>query len=455
MDVRQPPFFCSRQFLWSGLWLILIVAVGLRIGDYSSRYRYVRMNDIYEHLQYIDYVSHHCAIPLPCDGFEFSQEPFYYWLAALVYSPSLSVIADQNWASVAGMGLVLNLAGLWILFCTLKYLSSWLVRYGLLIFIGLTPSFVLHCSGVGNDGLVGLFAMAYFFCLHRLNRRPGKTSHFWSAIMVFILALFSKLNGIILILSLPWLFWRASAGRLFGRRTLVRAGIVLLLGMVWLGSVIHHAWIPNRNEYLLVTWWPFPNQSIEGSKLHYALHFSLPDLIEAGQTTTHASKVPLHPQAVDNVRFSFWTWTFGNMLLGSWDYNVDVRVHEVASVVIVFGTIFPLGLGLFAVITLWGSWRAGNARFSPFNATALALTVGMIAMALQYTLTHPTVCCADFRLETVTFAWMGYCCCRGWTVFPRSRALKTVVIVFLGGYGLSSFALYGLLYASSQPSYTF
>jgi hypothetical protein len=453
--MRRPPFFCSRQFLWGGLWLILIVAVGLRIGDYASRYRYARMNDLYDHMLYIDYVRHHFAPPLPCDGFEFYQQPFYYWLAACVYSPTLPVTSDENWANVAAMGLVLNLAGLWILFCTLKYLSSWLVRYGLLIFIGLTPSFVLHCAIIGNDALAAFFGMAYFYCLQRFNRRAGKTSNFWSAIAVFMLQIFTKLNGIVLFLSLPWLFWKASAGRLFERRMLVRAGILLLLGMVWIGSVIHHAWIPNRNEYLLVEWWPFPDQGIKVSKLHYALHFSLPDLIEAGQTTTHVSKVPLHPQAVDNVRFSFWTWTLGNMLLGSWDYNVDVRVHEAASVVIVFGTIFPLGLGLFAAITLLGPWLTRNARFSPFNATALALTVGMAALSLQFTLTHPTVCAADFRLEAVTFAWMGYCSCRGWTVFPRSRALRTVAIVFLVGYVLSSFTLYGLLCASSQPPYTF
>jgi hypothetical protein len=133
------------------------------------------------------------------------------------------------------------------------------------------------------------------------------------------------------------------------------------------------------------------------------------------------------------------------MLIGDWDYNVNPWLLGAARCVIVFGTIFPFGFILFAAIALLGCPIVRNTGFSPLNKTALALVVGMMGLSIYYTLTRPTICCADYRLQAVTFAWAGWCFCRGLTVFPRGWALRTLAGVFLAGYTLSCLALYYIL----------
>jgi hypothetical protein len=422
--------------LKAGLWLLLLTAIGLRIGHFMGPYRLAYENDIEAHMAYIHHVRDHGASPPVNDGFEYPQEPFYFWLAAMFYDASLS--EDQNQSAIAVVGLVISLAGLLLLFGTLRYLSSWLVRYGLLIFMGLTPSFVLHADGVGNDCLVTFLGIFYFFCLHRLNRDPGRIRNFWWSIVALLLELFTKLSGIVLVMALPWLFWRGTRDRFFARKTLIRAGLVGLFIAVWLGLLLHRAWVPEEKRFLFVKWAPFESQVIDRNLLAYTFDFNLPNLISAGQTTIYGSKVPEHVEIVDKVRFSFPTWVFGNMLIGDWDYNVDGRLLSATRCVIVFGTIFPFGFMLFAVMAIFGGTMRSVPGLFSLNRTALALVAGMMGLSLYFTLTRPTVCCADYRLQAATFAWAGWCFCRGLTVFPRGLALRALAVLFLTGYGVSS-----------------
>jgi hypothetical protein len=344
---------------------------------------------------------------------------------------------------MAVVGLAISLGGLGLLFRTLRYLSLWLVRYGLLIFMGLTPAFVLRSDCVGNDSMVAFFGIFYFFCLQRLNRDPGRLRHFWWSVAALLFELFTKISGLILVVSLPWLFWRSAQRPFSARKTVTYAGVVAALIFVWLGLVLYRAWVPETRSFLFVKWAPYAAQVIDESFFKYTLNFSLPDLIRAGQTSIYGSRIPQHVAVVDSVRASYPTWVFGNMLIGDWDYDINPRLLDGARAVIIFGTIFPFGFILFAATTLLG--RPIKAAFSPLNKTALALVVGMTGLSLYYTLTRPTVCCADYRLQAVTFAWAGWCFCRGWTVFPRGWALRTLAIVFLGGYATSCLLLYYII----------
>ncbi|MCE0498528.1 MAG: hypothetical protein LV481_11340 [Methylacidiphilales bacterium] len=436
-----------------GLWLLFLASIGLRIGHYASPYRLDYVNDIEAHMIYIHYVRDHWAAPPVSDAFEFPQEPAYYWLAAPFYNPALDEAENQT--GIARVGLVISLAGLGLLFGSLRYLSSWLARYGLLIFMGLTPAFVLRSDGVGTDCLAAFFGIFYFFCLQRLNRNPDKTGRFWWAVTGFMLELFTKLNGVVLVLSLPWLFWRSSRGGVFTKKTARRAGLAGALIVIWLGLFLHRAWVPEEKKFLLSKWAPFCAQVIDGDLFEYALHFDLPNLIAAGQTSIYGSKVPQYDAAVDKVRFSYPTWVFGNMLIGDWDYNVSPRLLGATRCVIIFGTIFPFGFILFTAVALLGRPITREAGFSPLNKTALALVVGMAGLSLYFTLTRPTVCCADYRLQAVTSAWAGWCFCRGLTVFPRGGALRMLAIVFLAGYTVSCLSLYYILHHTPNIPGTF
>jgi hypothetical protein len=197
-------------------------------------------------------------------------------------------------------------------------------------------------------------------------------------------------------------------------------------------------------------WEPFPGQVIEGDKFDYVLDFNLAHLIAAGETPIYGSKVPDYAVPVDQVRFSFPTYFFGNVLLGDWDYNVDGPLLQASRAVIIFGTIFPFGLLLFAVVTVLGWPISSGAGFSPLNKTALALVAGMSCLSLYLVLTRPTVCHADYRLAAATFPWMGYCMSRGFQVFPGGRALHILAKVFLIGYVISCLTLYWILYHTTN-----
>jgi hypothetical protein len=411
-----------RRWLWLGLGVLFLLASSLRVYEFFSHHWGSYLHDPSSHSTYVGYVNAHHRLPPVDDDLEYPQQPLYYVLAAPFYHANEN--ADENVEHLAPLGLVISILSLVLTLASLRYLSAWLLRYGLFLFIGFNPAFVLLSCGVGNDGLAALCGTLFFFSLLRLNRNPRSLGYFVLAALAILGALLTKLNGVVLLAAIPWLLWRAAQGDASLKPTAWRFASMVLVLVVWAGCVLDRAWLKDRREFVFVHAWIWDYLEIKENFLVYALSFRLPDLIAAGQAST-TNDTP------DSVRFSFPTWEYGNMLLSENGYTNDKVLGVFSRLVLISGTYLLLALGLFVCMTLLSRPLWPWPHLFSLNRIALLLVAGSTALILYYVHSVPDTCNADYRFQSATFPWMGYCIGRGMCAFPRSRFWRRTMICFM------------------------
>ncbi len=422
---------------WLGLWILFLIAIALRVYELASHHWPAYLHDVSSHVQYVEYISSHHRLPPVDDDLEYPQQPLYYLLAAPFYDGGKST--DENMDRLAPLGCGFSILALGLIFASLRQLSSWLLRYGLFVFIAFNPAFILASCFVGNDGLEAFFGCLYFYCLLRINRQPRSTGYFLICVGALLGALCTKLNAVALLAAVPWILWRKARCDRGWRPTLWRlAGIATLL-TVWSGAMLDRAWNRENHTFVFVHAWIWDYLEIKERPAVYLFSFRFPELIAAGQATT-TENTP------NRVRFSFPTWEYGNMLLGEFGYDDDPYIGTLSRAVLLTGAILLFGVGLSVAIfflsrPFW-SWR----HFFSLHGTALLLVAGSTALLLSYVHSFPNTCNADYRFQSPTFPWMAYGIGRGLSAFPRSPLWRYAVIVFMGAFTLASVGLIALLF---------
>ncbi|MCE0498025.1 MAG: hypothetical protein LV481_08790 [Methylacidiphilales bacterium] len=411
--------------------------MSIRFYHLASHHWSAYVHDGASHAAYVGYVRVHLRLPPVDDDFEYPQQPLYYLLAAPFYNTHQNW--DQNWDNLAPLGFCISAASLTLVFLSLRYLSSWLLRYGIFVFLAFTPAFVLASSCIGNDGLGFFFGAFCFYCILRLNRSPGTARHFIMAIGALLGALLTKLNGIVLLLALPWLLWRRARFDSSWKPTVTRLAVVVLLVTLWACGVLYRGWNPGSRQFVFAHAWMWDAMKINENRLVFWLRFDLSNLILAGQTTTTAG-------TPDEVRFSFPSWEYGNMLLGEYGYADDPVLLFCTRQVIVAGTYLLFGLAFFIFITLLSRpiWPWQNI-FS-LSRTVLLLIVGSTCLVLAFVYSDPVMCNADFRYQNFALPWIGYGIGRGLCAFPRSSVWRYTMVGFMVLYVYASLCLLTALY---------
>jgi hypothetical protein len=166
--------------------LLAAVAVGIRTAYVSITPYSLRTHDVEGHIEYVEYLLRHHAVPRASEGFSFYHPPLYYALCAVVWkiAATMGLSRDEILNALQVMSVIANLgfcafaiatARLWIDRLPVSSRSGALALFTALVL--LWPASVIQSGLVGNDNLAYLFIGAglYFASRWWLATRSGGT----------------------------------------------------------------------------------------------------------------------------------------------------------------------------------------------------------------------------------------------------------------------------------------
>lgn len=181
---------------------ILVGGLLIRIIYLSYTDYFIRSHDIGGHLDYIQYLTNNYSLPHPDQCWECHNQPLYYILAALISKicQFLSINNDDSiyqilqWISLfIFMGFLVTIVRLYQKIFTQHYL--FLIASILLVY---SPSVIVHSVRISNDILFYFFyALSFYFVC--LWWRYEDNFHYFSASLFALLCIFTKTNGIIIV----------------------------------------------------------------------------------------------------------------------------------------------------------------------------------------------------------------------------------------------------------------
>ena len=259
--------FTASAFRWLliAAWVILAANNITRIALYQGF-------DVVPHYDYISFVAETWHTPLPSDGWQMFQSPFYYFLSAVLFK-LLSPFCSLKTAALA-LRIIPLLCGILeveICYRALRYVyaqRSDLQILGTLIG-GLMPMNLYISQCVGNEPLAGvLTSLTLLICFHLITRDriavPGRYPVILGILSGF--AILTKMSAGLLLLPLLMLLiyvgqrqgWRL---RQTGSALLVFAGSIGLIAgwyhirnWIVVGRPFVGGWDPIRG----IAWWQEP-----------------------------------------------------------------------------------------------------------------------------------------------------------------------------------------------------
>jgi len=227
--------------------------------------------DAAEHEQYIQFIQEKHALPLPKNGWEMHQPPFYYLISATLLDVcGLSVTDDDAAFVLRGVNGTVGLVHCWLALLCFRLLfpkNLPVQAVGLLVAAFLPPHLYLS-QYVTNEPLAGLFVtVAFYLCLRALRAERENTYLSIGIGVALGAAVLTKFSSV---LALP-VFLAALGLRLFlGRDHAIRdwlrdVGMVVLAFLVVSGWHYGRVWadigklpMPNWNTNPASAWWQDP-----------------------------------------------------------------------------------------------------------------------------------------------------------------------------------------------------
>jgi hypothetical protein len=182
----------------------------------------LRNHDGDQHIEYVEYLVAHHAIPKPSDGWAFYHPPSYYVVAALLWRGLLAVHVTKRPVLLVALQVQSFVYNLGFLVFALLTGKSWLDRvpdarlgpgprmrarlaalYGALLC--LWPSGIIHSVRIGNDDASYLAFGGMLFYASRWWQ-GGRDRHFHAAAAFAGLAMLIKSNGLVAFALLGLLF---------------------------------------------------------------------------------------------------------------------------------------------------------------------------------------------------------------------------------------------------------
>ncbi|MCX5769820.1 MAG: phospholipid carrier-dependent glycosyltransferase [Candidatus Hydrogenedentes bacterium] len=262
-------------------WL-LMGGLGVMAANNIFKLPFYHGFDFKGHVEYVEYVVQHWAIPLPTQGWTMFQAPLYYVLTAPLYA-ACALMFEPEQALQALRVLPLACGVLQVELAYRVGRRLWPDRDGLQMAAttvgGLLPASVYMSQYVGNEplagvlaGLVVVLALRFYYAPYGAPYgEPDRGRRTWSLVMLGIalgLALLSKLTALFLIPPVAALIvygFLTAPGERKARRAVV--ALLLVFGTaafvggwyyarnyVLLGRAFWGGWEPERN----IQWWQDP-----------------------------------------------------------------------------------------------------------------------------------------------------------------------------------------------------
>lgn len=166
---RQPGTAQQRQGTWHFTILLLAVPPALWIALWANNQRSITRNmgfDAVDHLDYIDFIQTHRALPLPEDGREMHQPPLFYLGGAILLSAfGLDTHSDPGVALLRWYTLALGIANFGFIFAALRVIfpgKLWRPIVGLL-FAAVLPMHLFIFQYINNESLTAVLSSASIY----------------------------------------------------------------------------------------------------------------------------------------------------------------------------------------------------------------------------------------------------------------------------------------------------
>lgn len=191
------------------LWAIVVVGILLRIFYTAVTPYTTRGHDAGSHVDYIEYIADHGALPDPHAGLEFYHPPLYYWLGAVIVDVSRVAHLSNNTALIAvqwfGFFLSIVTFGI-VLWIGLLLFPRKEDEASLLLFASIAavlPSFVFFAARINNDVLYEVFAFLGVALTIAFWKR-GKITLWYALSVALAIGLLTKGNLFLIVLC-AWL----------------------------------------------------------------------------------------------------------------------------------------------------------------------------------------------------------------------------------------------------------
>lgn len=388
----------------------------------------VRAYDADGHLEYIQYVAQHLALPSIRDGWEFYQAPLYYVLTGLwlhmgtAFGRALSLlIRDIQW--IAFFSSVVTLAGMgWI--ATLVFSpKEKLERVLFFALLAVLPSIVFLAPRINNDVL--LFPLEVF-CFGFLIAwwQNGRWKNWWVALLLLALSILTKTNGLLLV---PVAFLLLALRQRLPLKKKVLVGAVSLLFLS------------------LATGWMFTLRS--GASIDQPLVVNTGNLSSALYVKNNVEtfsefnpfRMAVYPynNPWDDAygRQYFWEYFFKSAFFGEFDLGATLK--PLASSILVCGFLALL----YAAYGAWTCIRREGLDTLPLWGGAGLLLLGH---ALHRAVT-PHSCAQDFRFSLLVSVPLVFFAIRGLRQTHSPFLRSTGVVILLASIALEIALLVGIV----------
>jgi hypothetical protein len=361
----------------------------------------VRTHDADQHVEYVEYLLAHHAVPKPSDGWAFYHPPLYYLIAAVLWRGLVAVGVTKRPVILVGLQLQSLVYHLGFLAFALFTGQRWLARVAderlgpqpavrcrlAAIFAALMclwPSGIIHSVRVGNDdasylafGGVLLFASRWW--------QLGRDRDFYAATAFASMAMFVKSNGLVAFALLGALFVAhfIRDDRRSVRGALRRAGPALVAFAVPTTLTLVRAikdLSPGQHHNLLVGNSDRITDAIavgNGAANYLWLDFKM--LLTQPYSTSWSD---------DAGRQYFANFALKTSLLGDFQYDG----HTLANLAIVMSFLF---VPILACVALGAAYQTRN---DWIETLPLWLMIGLAVMSLALLrMSIPKACSNDFR----------------------------------------------------------
>jgi tetratricopeptide (TPR) repeat protein len=420
----------------AGLWLLLFWNNG-RLLPFHRGF------DSKEHLNYINYIQQHQALPLPTEGWEMYQPPLYYLIAAVSLSAcKLSIDDPTSILVVRLIGAFLGIAQFVFVFLSLRLLFPARTAFVGLLLAAFLPMHLYLAHYVTNEMLAAALATAtLYLCLRLLKSDAPRASQFAWVGLALGAAMLAKATSVLL---LP-IAITAIAGKLAYARasiaiSLRNLGLLLAICFAVCGWHYARIWLrfgtPLLGNWDVVsgfTWWQDPG------------YHTTADYLRFGRSLMH----PLFSGFAgfaDGIYSTLW----GDGLCGGTS-SLSIAWNQQPMVVGYLWAAIPTALILVgAVVALIRFIRNPSSElFLLFGFSAL-IVLGLVFMTLKV----PSY--AQVKAFYGLSALMPLCffCALGWESLTRGRARSQFILgVLVLVWATNSFATYWIVPSVSQHLY--
>jgi hypothetical protein len=403
---------------------VALTAVVVR-GAYLSVTPFsVRHHDAFQHLEYIEYLLAHHALPNAEKGYMFFQPPLYYVVCALQWA-TLQALGVGRPALLWSLQLQSLLFELGFALLAIATAKMWLRRSEswtnaqLAALVLLWPASIVHAVRLGNDDLAYLFFAASFYFTSRWWVRGVRLDLVWASLLA-ALGVVTKVNDVVafavlLLAILGRLVFLESERRIgeYLRRGWIAATCLVVSVTAALGAGIRD-WLTGHREHLLVSDTNRnPAGLLVGNHLRNYVWLDVPNFLKQPFTS---------PWEDGKGRQWFWNYVLKTSLFGEFDYaHPWLRALAVVISVLLLALLLQLAAG--TLLLRRRQWLDGM----PLVATAVLFLASLMTLRIS----APNACSNDFRyiLPVIlpcacAYVWLQMRCReRGWRILPVAGAV--------------------------------